>query len=1802
MAGTNAWRKFLLLLSKNWKLQVRRPIVTFFEILLPTLFCLILLAVRTSVSSSVVTTATQFPSYSVSGFSDSLMQTFTLPKLGLCYMTVAYAPNTSLTQRIVGDALDRIHSSTHYGPAAIFMLKSQGFDTEDAMVDFLTSNRGSKDSLTSLGGIVFTNIGDGNNATSLRNDISFKIRLSGVPRLESAGAQFQQESTWGTGLLFPQFLAPGPRDGNNSYNPKPAYYEEGFLTLQNALTLAIIAELNPDVRSLPAYAQLDVRMQRFPFPPYIDDLFLSVLQTQLPFIVMLSLIFIALNIPKEVVQEKEHKLKEAMKMMGMNNWLHWVAWFTKYFMFLLIAVGIMTLILCLPGVSSDSHFHILKYSASSVVFVFLLLYAVSTICFSFMISVFFDRANAAAAAGGIFFFLSYIPYLIINPRYYLLGQSTKIATSLLSNNAMALGAFLIGLHEGTGEGAQWSNLSSPVSVDDQLTLLQIFGMLLLDSVLYLIIAWYGEAVFPGSYGIPQPWYFFVLPTYWCGSRKAMSSTAARRLSNADEFFEDEPVGIKAGIQIHGLTKMYKGNNVKRPAVNDLSLNFYEGQITALLGHNGAGKTTTMFMLTGFLPPTAGSALVNGYDIHEDIAGVRSSLGLCPQHDILFDNLTVEEHLLFFAKLKGCPADKCQEQVSYYVDVLGLIEKRTSFAKTLSGGQKRRLSVGIALIGDSKVVILDEPTSGMDPSARRHMWDVLQKHREGRTIVLSTHFMDEADSLGNRIAIMAEGTVRCCGSSLFLKNKFGAGYHLTMVKQAGCVVENVKAVITQHVPDARLESSVGAELSFVLPHAAVASFAKLFDVLESQKDKLGIMSYGASVTTMEEVFLKVGEGTSEAISEKVQERLHADRRPSDSSELKNIAANSDHYVAGNGAEQLVRTNSEGSVNHDDVKKNAGFILQLQQFYAMFVKRVVYTLRNRVLTLSQILLPALFTIVTAIVMKTLPNNTVQPPLEVSVIDKYGRTTVYYDNLNGTSNVTTGLATTYSRAFTSSQNVHQVPDAQAAILALGANSIGEYTFKEIVAASFGVANVTTGAIAATALFNAQSYHGAAASLSFVGQALLTYFVNVSSSSASYSISVTNHPLPQTVEAQAQAAATQFNAQSFSYSSNLAFGMSFLASSFVVFLIGERAAKVKHSQFVSGVTWYNFWMSTLAWDIINYLLPSLLLLLIFKAFDVTELSTGPQLGRLLVVLIAFGLALLPNMYVLQYLFTGVASGYVALTFYNILTGITPGLVVVILDLIGDNQTSDVLRWIFYVLFPNYNFSESITNLFQNYEFLDLCTNQIPSAFNTTLDTICSKLLPALNRTLPCCKDYPDVCGSNCLNFQENYFALEPLGLGRPVLFLVGQCLVFWFLLFIIESGVVRSLQYKCRPKRYVTPKSDTEDRLDEHAPEDSDVTTERLRLQQGSPSELGAANPVVIAGLTKYFADRHAVDGLYLAVPAGECFGLLGVNGAGKTTTFRMLTGDETLSGGNAFLSGHSVRKDMAKIHRSIGYCPQFDALIDQMTGEETLFMYARLRGIPEKEIQRVAEDLLEAFILTPHAKKLVKEYSGGNKRKLSAAIALVGDPPIVFLDEPTTGMDPVARRMLWDTLSQVRDSGKTLILTSHSMEECEALCTRLAVMVNGQFKCLGSTQHLKNKFGLGYTLMARVGYRRQAESEDEALVAPDLKPLMQHIEQAFPGSVLKDVHQNLVHYHVNNPSLTWSALFSGMERAKHEFNIEDYSVSQTTLEQVFINFARSQVPPKDEDPSGASTGCLSRLRSTVCVCCIPEVVVADDRHTQF
>lgn len=239
-------------------------------------------------------------------------------------------------------------------------------------------------------------------------------------------------------------------------------------------------------------------------------------------------------------------------------------------------------------------------------------------------------------------------------------------------------------------------------------------------------------------------------------------------------------------------------------------------------------------------------------------------------------------------------------------------------------------------------------------------------------------------------------------------------------------------------------------------------------------------------------------------------------------------------------------------------------------------------------------------------------------------------------------------------------------------------------------------------------------------------------------------------------------------------------------------------------------------------------------------------------------------------------------------------------------------------------------------------------------------------------------------------------------------------------------------------------------------------------------------------------AVENISFGLSAGECFALLGVNGAGKSTTFKSLTSEVQPTSGSIEINGINIMKNFSAVRKYIGYCPQTNPIFDEMSVEEHLYYYARIKGVPRGNIKELVEEAISELDLKNHRNKPAGTLSGGNKRKLSVAMAIVGRPPIILLDEPSAGMDPEARRFMWSVVAKIA-SNKTsaVILTTHSMEEAEALSTKMGIMVKGGiFKCFGSAQHIRNKFGQGYIIEVKIKHPTKEDIEQISSEFTDMK----------------------------------------------------------------------------------------------------------------
>ncbi|KAG0269989.1 ATP-binding cassette sub- A member 1 [Actinomortierella ambigua] len=276
--------------------------------------------------------------------------------------------------------------------------------------------------------------------------------------------------------------------------------------------------------------------------------------------------------------------------------------------------------------------------------------------------------------------------------------------------------------------------------------------------------------------------------------------------------------------------MFRSTKLDKIAVKDLCLTLNEGSTMILLGQNGAGKTSSMNMLSGLTKSSGGDALFYGLSMDRDMPQIRSMMGVCPQHDILFDEMSAWEHIELYAGLKNVPAVDIPALAEERLKAVRLWKVKDRMAGTYSGGMKRRLSMVISTLGDPKIIFMDEPTTGMDPVNRRNVWSFIEKFKHGRIIVLTTHSMEEADVLGDRICIMAHGRLRAIGNGVHLKNKFGSGYRVNLVTEPA-KSDKVKSVIEKMIPGAELADDSAGALIYQLPSEATPMIPSLVRWLE-----------------------------------------------------------------------------------------------------------------------------------------------------------------------------------------------------------------------------------------------------------------------------------------------------------------------------------------------------------------------------------------------------------------------------------------------------------------------------------------------------------------------------------------------------------------------------------------------------------------------------------------------------------------------------------------------------------------------------------------------------------------------------------------------------------------------------------------------------------------------------------------------------------------------------------------------------------------------------------------------------------
>uniref|UniRef100_A0A9J7ZSV5 ABC transporter domain-containing protein n=1 Tax=Cyprinus carpio carpio TaxID=630221 RepID=A0A9J7ZSV5_CYPCA len=1160
-----------------------------------------------------------------------------------------------------------------------------------------------------------------------------------------------------------------------------------------------------------------------------------------------------------VAAEKEQRLKDTMGMMGLYDSAFWLSWGLLYAALVTTMSILMAVIATCTPLFSNSNFF--------VIFLLIFLYGISSIFFSFMLTPLFKKPKFASTVGSmltvVFGCLSLFTVLMRD-----FPQSAVWLLCLLSPSAFSIGIAQV-THFATNAVHVFSSLGNGPHA-----LYVPMVMLFLDCILYLLLAIYLDQVLPGEFGTRRSVLYFLQPSYWSRRRKRyveVSSVYEGEVNGTP--VNDESVEAvspefrgKEVIRICNIHKIYREKDTKVEALRGLTFDIYEGQITALLGHSGAGKSTLMNILCGICPPTEGQT--------SEGAEMKQLVGICPQFNIIFDVLTVEEHLRIFAAIKGILPSDIDSEVRKVLRDLDLEKIMDAQAKNLSGGQKRKLSVGIAILGDPKILLLDEPTAGMDPVSRHQVWSLLKSRRAGRVTVLSTHYMDEADILADRKAVISQGQLKCVGSSLYLKTKCGVGYHLRMSVTEGCEVENITSLVKQHVPKAQLSRKQEAELTFTLPFESMDTFPGLFAELDCRPD-LGIINYGVSMTTLEDVFLRL-EAEAEVDQAGKMEKLE------DEGDVSSIDE----------TDQRLLTFSD---NRQDAV--TGGALWRQQFSTVAWLHMLNLQRERK--------PFIY------------NTTVHSlPMVVNVLSN-----ALLRGFNGTEHIKT-----WTKPF-------------------------DYNVSSIIFQCFYIE---------------------------CNLSIFTFF----------------------------------------------------------FFFFFYQLTCRSTMRISGLVPSAYWCGQAAIDVPFFYLILICMTSTLFAFHSTNLLTS----------------------------------------YNIMS---------------------VVRKLFY----------------------------------------------------------------------------------NPYI----QCILMLFTLRWLEiryGGKTMKNDQICRISSQA--KSKAQRNPEESMSEDEDVQMERAQVKEALTCQCCEEKPVVVvSNLRKQYKGKRegfsfskkrkvATKNISFCVRKGEVLGLLGPNGAGKSTIMHMLSGETEPTAGEVW-----AQSLMENPLEHVGYCPQLNPLWPRITLQEHLEIYAAIKGLHQRDIPNIIKRVVSALELKDHLYKQAKNLSAGLKRKLCFALSMLGNPQIVLLDEPSTGMDPKSKQRMWRAIrAAFKNKQRGALLTTHYMEEAEAVCDRVAIMVSGQLRCIGSIQHLKGKFGRGYSL--------EINLKEELTGLQQVALLHKEILKIFPHAARQDSFATLMVYKIPMEDVkSLAKSFAQLENAKQNFNFEEYNFSQSTLEQVFMEFAKEQENEEDEVGSLSTTFQWQRLR---------------------
>lgn len=1548
----------------------------------------------------------------------------------------------------------------------------------------------------------------------------------------------------------------------------------------------------------------------------------------------------------EIVYEKESRLRLGMKMMGLANTPYWITWW----LYGVSLITLSTLMLMATGYA----FQIDYFMGTNPVCIFLLffIFGMAITAFSMFLSSLIQKSGTAQTVGYALVLLGFVFQVILSLGNGILVDMLWSVTAqpwvvmlrwILTiyppfNMAKVFNAIgnkaspTINFINGTVDypsGFHWDDLFSKHNYTLPRLQIQIvspapaetLGWMALSTIFFLILMLYFDNVLPGEHGSPKSPIFFLLPSYWCGTGHTPNLNPEQPASFVNlEGFQDTGDGVVAEkmaasdlqrdypIRIRNISKTYTtafcGKDVV--AVNDVSLVGDSDSIVCLLGHNGAGKTSLVNMLTGLFEQTSGTAEICGMDINSRMDEIQQILGVCPQHDILWSELTAREHLELFSELKGVPEHQAQREIQSILQTVGLDHVADDRVSSFSGGMKRRLSIGISTIGNPRVIFMDEPTTGLDPVNRKKVWHMIQRLKIGRAVVLTTHSMQEADVLADKVAIMTYGEICCVGSTLHLKNKYGGGYHVDLV----CDKTKTNSLIhqlTKQWPGVLVTGSVGENLQLTIPFDLREEIPNVLGWFEEACKNQALHEWGLSHASLEEVFLKVT-------------RDHAFGYPEIDVEEDEEPGSA--VAAAAGSDARVQMEETAATPTPPPSPPETYPLR-----ALFRKNLVLQRRQTCANVCQVLTPIvvlLCLIILQVILKAQLGddynkrflvNVTQPvslndPIAISQLYdnllyvkehlsppplsphnenhywKKGACLKWYMFTDHLAAPSTAAGSLNVDGFNNSGLLGEIPQGQCIervsehksrhvhvpymekknnslqIQKLVINITREYNSQALKLVREGelsfkmpdgyveFKNIDPKKYVLDVLLSSNtnpilSYHrennisrvtllvDPKVSNSFLDDqrlAILPGFVQltdlVTRAFSNHSLKLNNLTRDAYNWMDDNLDSARFiQAMPFEMSADLMMLLDALGSSlypialtlqlpvYTFLLVLEKKQKLREMMKVHGMKKWQYYFVNYVFFMCLYIFSIIFFWISGYIADFRFFShTSPD--TLALFFFGWGMCLVSLAFFISSLISDPRAATV--------TGYAFALVGTLTALVICLFVYGPLPWSLPEKMPSWTF------IWPQFAF-------VRGIY--LLNSACSK-------------------NFRCYGPLTSFFSLNDEFSIAVIALLVGGVVYFFLFLYLDavipqEFGIPESplLCLKCETKpNALDEEEDSADFFGDSESPDVGMMKEKIKQNTWGDEDQGGGEipPLLIDGLRKVYDNgKVAVSNLNIYAEKNTCFGLLGENGAGKTTTISIMTGLFPPTSGTAFVGGYQITNQIDEVHLVTGLCPQFDVLWDDLTPCEHLLFYARLKGIPSDQEDEHVDSILIEVGLHAARDRASGKLSGGMKRRLQLAIAMVGNSRVIFLDEPTTGLDPTSRRQIWSIIDRAK-KGRAIILTTHGMDEAEALCDVIGIMAHGKMRCVGSSQHLRSSSGTGYALTI-------------AFAPHDKNRALEFILSVVPSAQIESEFRGTIEFRISEP-ISVSKVFATVEAHGASHGITCWGINQLGLETVFQEVVRA------------------------------------------